>query len=505
MHTTWKLRKTFWAGFSVVKFGANKPRPVPVPAEGERRVVPIRLVDRHPGIPITNIPVAAQVPPDESTPARLWFTRVQARLYRLFPPSQAGLPEIDPDPFAAITAAYTRGHRRFLPAPVLPKEYAEPVDLGHLAVAGPYACYLERTADGDYEWDFRFLDKYEHHPGLRLLGCRVVFRADPDAQRLSAVRIDCELGRCEPGDERWAEAQKIALCAATNHLSLIRHFNWVHLTAVSNFTIVTRNNLPADHPVRRLLWPHMWGTHYSNELVTDILLMKGGDFESVFSFTHAGLCDLFEDSYDEYDVRVIDPTADAERRDILKGEFSLPYLENRQAHFKVMYDHALHYLRIYYASDDDLRGDAHVQAWVDELGQRLPGGLRNLLDGDVTCEELARLVAGFIYLGSVEHEVLGTGLWNYQLWHQVQPTRIYRSGQRESIDVYQRLVNYNYVLNVRRSPLCGDFTHVALDRHGKKAFRKFLDELEELQERLDAEEPACWKVSPKILESGVNG
>lgn len=249
----------------------------------------------------------------------------------------------------------------------------------------------------------------------------------------------------------------------------------------------------------------MWGTHYSNELVTEILLMNGGDFEGVFSFTHAGLSSLFADSYEQYDVRVMDPVADAERRGILNGGFPLPYLENRQAHFDVMHSHARRYLDLYYESDDDLRDDVSMRSWIAELEQRLPGGVHALLGDEVTVAGLARLIAGFIYLGSVEHEVLGTGLWNYQVWNHVQPMRVYRSGQRESLDVYQRLVNYNFILNVRRAPLCQDFSHLALDQGGRQAFQTFLSDLRALQERLDNEDGACWKVSPKMLESGVNG
>jgi hypothetical protein len=501
----WKLRKTFWDTFSVVKFRANKPRVVPLPAEHEGRVLPVPLQKRYPSIPIANIPVAEHPPADESMRARLLFCKVQAWLYRRFPPTQPGLAPIEADPFAALDKAYTRGHRRCLPAPVLPAEYGDPVDLGHLAVAGPYACYLQRAAGGGYEWDLRHLEKYEHHDGLRKLGTHVQFELDGSHQRLRPVAIECELGVCKPSDDDWWLAQRIALCAATNDLSLVRHFNWVHLATVSQFATVTRNNLPPDHPVRRLLWPHVWGTHYSNELVTEILLMEGGDFEAVFSYTHGGLCQLLADSYERYDVRVIDPVADAERRGILDGGFPLPYLENRQAHFDVMHSHARRYLDLYYGSDDDLRSDAAMRSWADELEQRLPGGMHGLLGDELTVAGVARLIAGFIYLGSVEHEVLGTALWNYQLWSQVQPTRLYRSGQRESIDVYQRLLNYNFILNVRRAPLCQDFSHLALDQGGVEAFQAFLADLERLQERLDREDDACWKVSPKILESGVNG
>ncbi|HEX2041675.1 MAG TPA: lipoxygenase family protein [Acidimicrobiales bacterium] len=499
----WKLRKLFWDLLLSAKFRANKPREVPLPPDDERRLVPIRFDERYPSVPIRNIPVADHLPADETDRLRLAFIRFQVWLYRHYPLNRPGLAEIDEDPFAAITRAYPPVHRKIHAAPVLPKEYAEPVDLGELAVAGPYACYLERRDGGTYEWDFGYLGDYEHHPGLRSLACRAVFRAD--GGRLAAVEIDSELGVSKPGDDSWPLAQKIALCAATNDLSIVRHFNGIHLTAVSNVAMITRNNLPGDHPLRRLVWPHAWGTHYSNELVTEIMLMPGGDFESVFSFTHRGLCKLLSDTYERYDVRVVDPVVDADRRGIRNGELELPYLENRRAHWDVMHDHARNYLGLYYRSDDELDADQDAQAWLAELDARIPGGISEWLGKDIGVDDLARLVAGFIYLGSVEHEVLGTGLWNYQLWHHVQPTRIYTSGRRESIDVYQRLVNYNFILNVHRTALCSDFSHMGLDPAAKTAFHDFRRALEALQDRLDREEYATWKVSPRILESGVNG
>lgn len=501
----WKLRKLFWNGLFSAKFRANKPRVIPEPPEDERRLCPVRLRDRYPSIPISNIPVADHLPADETDRFRIWFTAKQAQLYRLFPPNQADLPEIDADPFAAVTKAYPASHRKLHPPPDLPKELAKPIDLGELAVAGPYACYLQRVKpdEPEYEWDLRHLAGYEHHAGLRSLAVRVLFRAD--GRRLDTVEIECELGRVRPGDADWALAQKIALCAVTNDLSIVRHFDWIHLVAVSTLAIVTRNNLPPRHPLRRLLWPHTWGTQYSNELVTNVLVQPGGDFETVFSFTHDGLCKLLSDGYERYDIRVIDPGADAERRGVSKDDLDLPSLDNRLAHWDVMFEHAKRYLKHYYPSDEDLAGDEDVQDWIREMHDQIPHGIYDWLGKDLGVEDVARLVAGFVYLGSVEHEVLGTGLWNYQLWHHVQPTRLYGSGRRESIDVYQRLVNYNFILNVHRTALCTDFSYLGLDDEGKQAFRTFKHDLDALQARVEREPFAAWKVSPRILESGVNG
>ena len=117
----------------------------------------------------------------------------------------------------------------------------------------------------------------------------------------------------------------------------------------------------------------------------------------------------------------------------------------------------------------------------------------------------------------MQHDALGTGLWNYQLWVHKHPVRVYKDREahpREPIDVYQRLVNANFNFNVRRARLMQDFSYLALNDRGKKLFAQFLAELENLDTQLGPvpktkppkpwkpEEP--WKLTPGILEANVN-
>ena len=382
-----------------MKFRANRPAIIPVPGAGGQALEAVSLVKQFPRIPLHNIRVADAVPRDEASPLHRWFYDFQVAMYRLFSPMQAGLPPIDADPQAALAAAYTVAHRRVFPMPVLPPEYAAPVDLGTLAVAGPYACYLERAPDGGYHWDLKQLARYEHHPGLRSLGVRVRFRANPSARRLETVGIDSELGATAPGDPEWDLATQLALAAATTHVSLVRHFNGVHLAAGGLLAIATRNALPPDHPVRRLLWPHMFGTQYSNQLVTNGQMSVGGDFETIFSFTHRGMIRLFAETYEEYDITTLHPARDAERRGLVGAGFDTPALDNRRAHFDVMRAHARRYLELYYASDAVLRADAGVRAWVQALEALVPNGISKVLEPTLTLDGLADLIGAFIYMG----------------------------------------------------------------------------------------------------------
>ncbi|HTY76542.1 MAG TPA: lipoxygenase family protein [Candidatus Bathyarchaeia archaeon] len=500
----WPLRRRFWNALAIMKFRANRPAVIPVPGPDGRCLEAVSVVRQFPGIPLFNVRVADAVPPDEAHPLNQWFYKFQVAMYRLFSPMQAGLPPIDADPQAALAAAYTPAHRRVFPMPVLPPEYSGRLDLGLLAVAGPYACYLERAPDGGYQWDLRALAGYEHHAGLHSLGVRVRFRANRSAQRLEVVGIDSELGTSAPGDPGWDLATRLALAAVTTHVSLIRHFNGVHLAAGGSLAIATRNALPADHPLRRLLWPHMFGTQYSNQLVTRGQMSAGGDFETIFSFTHRGMCRLFADTWDAYDISVLHPARDAERRGLVGAGFETPALDNRRAHFDVMRAHAHRYLRLYYASDAALQEDARVVAWTQALDGLVPNGVSKILGPRLTLDGAADLIGSFIYMASVEHEILGTGLWNYQMWSHIQPVRVYRNGQRVPLDVYQRLVNANFNLNVSRAPLVQDWSYLALDERGAAAFRVFRDELRALQARLDTEPPALWKMAPRILEANIN-
>jgi hypothetical protein len=503
---SWTLRKRFWDKIAITKFRGNRPADIPLPSDEGRRIETIPMASKFPAIPIENIVVADHVPADEASRAKRSVYEFQVGMYSIYPPMQAGLPSIDEDPENALREAYSDGHRRCFPAPVIPAEYQgdDAPELETLAVASPYACYLETAPEGGYHWDLRHLGDYEIHEHLEPLQVRVVFDVDPAARRLRTRHIETALGVCAPNDRDWPLAKKIALCALSTHLSLVRHFNWVHLASGAHIAVATRNQLPSDHPLCRLLWPHIFGTQYSNEIVTKGQMSPGGEFDSIFSFTHRGMCKLFADTYEAYDITVIDPERDAARRGLKTGDFDTPSQINLERLFQVFHAHAERYVRAYYATDSAIRNDADVQKWLAQLEQLIPNGIRRMHGDDTTRASVARLVAAFIYLATVQHDILGTGMWNYQMWVNKQPVRVYKDREREPLDVYQRLINANFNLNVSRRKLMDDFSYFGLDPKGIAEFTKFREELRALQRDMEMETFAHWKVYPAMLEANIN-
>ncbi len=500
----WPFRREFWNQLLTFKFRQEKPRRIPVPQRLDRPIQPVPFARAFPRTPISDIVVADYVPRDDRRLVALWFCKAQSWLSCHVSPMQVGLPPIDADPQAALAEAYTPAKRCYFPGPRRPPEYGSPVDLGGLAVASPYACYLEGDGNGRFHWDLRRLEGIDCHRGLRSPTAFVEFALVGSEGCLEATRIETELGVSVPGDADWSESQRIALCAVSTHLSLVRHFNWIHLVSGGPLGFVTRNHLPVDHPIARLLQPHVYGTESSNQMVTIVQMDPGGDFENTFSFTRGGICKLFEATYDDFDLESIEPSRDNLRRRLNVEELRQPALDNRIALMDLIHAHVGRYLALYFDSNESLVADEAMNAWCDALAERIPHGVAELIGSPMTIDGVVRLLSTLIYLTTVEHEIVGSGVWDYQLWDDVQPVRIYRNGQRPPLDVYQRLVNANFNLNVSRTPLMTDFSELALDARGKAAFRSFLSDLVDLQSQMDTEAPTCWRMEPRRLKASIN-
>lgn len=503
---SWYLRKFVWNGLSLLIFRFKKAKRIPLPPENPEPLRAVPISQRIPGIQIDNILMADHIPPGETSKAMSCAFALRTWLSRAFPPVVNGLPEIDDDINLAMDRALNRCYRALYPGPKLPAElnHAGLPELGDLATSSPFACFLTRDGEGAYVWDFRDLDNHEVYGGLRPLGSRVFFALDAAARKLKATRIECVLGTIDAGDDRWNEAVRTALCAATTQISMVNHFNWVHLACGGPFAIATRNNLGFRHPMCRLMWPHMFGTQNSNFLVTEGQMLPGGDFETIFSFTHAGMCDLFARTYDGYRASVMVPSLDWRDRGLEDGGFDAPVQDNLNQIFDVILAHTTRYIRIYYPSDESLQRDEPVQAWLRSLEATIPNGIGSVIGGAVTRPSVARLAAGFIFMASVQHEVLGSMMWNYQLWVDRIPVRIRTDGRRVSVDVFQRLLNANFNLNVDRAKLMVDFSYLALDDRGRAAFKMFLEDLTKLDQALTQQETTCWRVLPSRLEANIN-
>lgn len=503
---SWTLRKLVWNSISILIFRFKKAKRIPLPPQAPAPLTAVPLNTRIPGVQIDNIMMANRIPPGESSLIMYYSFSLRIWLSHKFPPLMRGLPQISENIDEAIQYAYGRAYRALFDAPKRPAEFETEgmPDLGQLATSSPYACFLQKDEEGHLVWDFRDLADHETFPGLRPLGTRVFFELNAKERRLEANRIECILGDLTPEHDLWHEGLRTAMCAASTQVSMVNHFNWVHLACGGPFSIATRNHLYDSHPICRLMWPHMFGTQNSNYLVTKGQMLQGGDFDTVFSFTHEGMCDLFARTYDGYRATVTVPEMDWRDRGLSKDAFDTPVQDNLESLYKVMRDHTARYIEAYYPDDKSVAEDEALNAWIRALEDTIPNGIAGITGGELTRTSLADLTAGFIYMASVQHEILGSCMWNYQMWVDKNPVRIHTNGKRVPIDVFQRLVNANFNLNVDRAKLMQDLSYFALDARGEAAFLAFYEDLKQLEYELAKKDYACWRVTPSMLEANIN-
>jgi arachidonate 15-lipoxygenase len=170
---------------------------------------------------------------------------------------------------------------------------------------------------------------------------------------------------------------------------------------------------------------------------------------------------------------------------------------------RVIRAHVERYLALYY-DDATIASDEAFARWLHDLRALVPRGVDELIGAPVTLAGAATLLASLVYMASVDHEIVDSGVWDYQLWSDVQPARVARNGQRMPLDVYQRLVNANFILNVDRTRLMSDFSYLAVDQPGADAFLRFRRDLVELQDTMDRAPAACWRIEPRQLKANIN-
>jgi hypothetical protein len=506
----WFARRWWWDFLAWGKFFFSRPPKIKRPRGGWNLIVPKPMFEAIPAVRVYKVMVCprADVPKDEVSRLHTGFYDFQVWLYGVFSPMQAGLPQINADPQVALKKAFNGLRRTLFQPPALPAEFLGSPDLGSLAVRGPFACYTTHIGNNIFAWDLDMLNGYQHQPDLIEIGSRVRFSVDTVQRSLRAFEIDCALGKkITPTDARWDQATKIVLCAASTHLSLVRHYNWVHLAGGAQLAIATRNCLSANHPLFRLLWPYIYGTQQSNDMVTRGQMVAGGDFETIFSLTFDEMCRLFDDTYVNYPHIVNDPKEDGRLRGVRGVGFDTPTQQNLEELFEVLHHFVRNYLKIYYAENptgaNGVRRDSEMLAWLTQLNTCVP----RLVDVDptnVTRANLARMLARQLYLVTVQHEILGSFMWNYQLWTHRQPARIYKDFRREPLDVYQRLVNANFNLNVHRRALMHNFDDIALDYRAKLAMIQFQADLAKLQAEMESQPHAVWRVYPRQLKVNIN-
>ncbi|MGH9281116.1 MAG: lipoxygenase family protein, partial [Acidimicrobiales bacterium] len=476
-----------------------RPKKPPVPKD-ERRINLISARESYADFHCDNLVVPDDVPIDEASLPSDLLVQALHLLQDLLPIAASHQPPASSDPEERLRDAYTVLYRLVRSPPRWHPELAAAARaqnlLGALGSGGPFAKLVERAEPGSetpYAIDLRYLADYPVRPGLAPIGCRINY--DAPEGRLTVAHVEYRDRKAAPGDAGWDFIERIALCSLVTHLTVWRHGMQYHVAGVAPVAVVT-HNLPADHPLRRLLAAHTAST-ISVDYNTHMTLRRSGYDVTGFSFPRETIFRYYDDGAAAFDLNRLDVRADAERRGI-GDDLWYPYLPQAVRYYDLIAAYVTAYIDHYYADDAALAGDAAAQAWFDELDRSMLKGVRYFAPS-LTKRDLARLCTVFIYAVTFEHEQ--NTMWDYAVF---LPSSVREDGRPQSVGEVQNVLNFQLVISSATNRLLDDFSHLALDPGAARIMRDFRASLRMLQTELEAEGDHYWVVYPQDLEASVS-
>jgi hypothetical protein len=419
------------------------------------------------------------------------------------PPARTAPIPADHDAF--IAAVYPERYRRIWPhPPFVPDHLANSTDrLATLAVRGPFAGYLRAVAgtdDGDptgglahpddYVIDMNLFEAYPVKPGMARPGGIAVFGADGDRLFTRGIVRDGALHA--PDSPEFPRLARLLLCALNTHLTTLAHNSTVHLSYVTPIGVATTNELPPDHPIRRLLHAALHTTMIGNfEVGTFQVVGRRGFSTKLFSHEYPTLVDIINRHVEQFHVADLDPERDVAKRCMERTPFAQPRRDNLLTFWRVTRDYVRRYVAQYYVDDAAVSHDPALSQWRERLDQLLPAGLADgdgyIGDGPLTREELERICAVFLHTSTVTHDQLNNVVWNYSTLNYMIPTVVPESGelqdQRITFDFINTLIGtwkpYNMLLD--------GISILALDDNGRELMDDYVRQLKQIDADLPAD------------------
>jgi hypothetical protein len=496
----WRLRKAFWTAQWCLMVGFQGwPRRTP----RTRDESPIRLLPAprtYADFQSPALVVPETVPHAEKSLLNQMTVQLVHLLQDIYPIVSSHQPSADPDPQKRFDRAYTRTYRWFREPPRWhPDLVAASNDrnlLGVLAVGGPFAKLLQRTDPqrSDYVIDLEHFVNYRVREGLCHLGCRIRF-ASP-GNRLVVTAIEYEGEVIAPGSPRWEWAERIALAALMTHVTVWRQGMEYHVGGLAPVPVLTHNLLPPDHPLRRLLAPHINQTMTTN-FHTHLTLRRSGFDVTGFTFPYETILRYYDDGAASFDITRLDVALDASQRGIPQS-LEYPYLPQALAYYRLFWVYVRRYVEQYYPDERALASDAAVREWFEALDRTIVRGVRRYVP-DVTVDGLVKLLTLLLYSLTVGHTE--NSLFNYAVF---MPTTVRRDGVQQSVGQVQDIVNFQFLITAPTTLLVADHSHIALDSAGAAIMNAFRDSLLKLQREMETQPGRHWQLFPNAIEGSVS-
>ena len=186
------------------------------------------------------------------------------------------------------------------------------------------------------------------------------------------------------------------------------------------YGVATMKNLPDAHPVYKLLQPHFRYTVGINSAARRALINDGGLIDYIFSIGGKGKKELIQRAYKVYNVQGANVKWNTKERGV-DDPTLLPnyhYRDDGILIWNAIESYVTEIIGIFYKSDDDVKDDAELQHWANDVHSNTFPGHDGAPDGHgfpekiESCEELINYCTLIMFNGSAQHAAVNFGQFN---------------------------------------------------------------------------------------------
>ncbi|KAG9401114.1 hypothetical protein AC1031_009872 [Aphanomyces cochlioides] len=348
-------------------------------------------------------------------------------------------------------------------------------------------------ADGSYYAVLLdFMRDLEIRPGYAKYGADVFF--DKHGKVVKIVRGGKTY---RPDDTEWEYVKFCFRSSLITKVTAIDHLLGIHSTVANYLTTANREQLPVDHPLRRLIKPFTFRSVVINYAAAWALFWPKGLLHRGFAFTEAGMNQVWDYGLKTFQFRTFPELVAHQNIDTIK----IPFHEDGMDYWTVVHQFVSDYIDLYYKSDAEVTADASIQNFWAFL-VTLPGSFPTL-----SLESLKNVIAQCILWVTAIHNHVGT-IAEYASDPAFIGSAWVEGEAWNRPDSAVRIAIIMSATGFKQPSILEDFSHIMLDDKAKDVCHAFTEALEKLVDVVDGRnetrEQKFLSFNPSAIEMAVS-
>ncbi|XP_077057702.1 polyunsaturated fatty acid 5-lipoxygenase-like [Siphateles boraxobius] len=191
---------------------------------------------------------------------------------------------------------------------------------------------------------------------------------------------------------------------------LVTHLLKTHLIS-EVFEMAMYRQLPAVHPVYKLLKPHIRFTTAINALAREKLISEDGIFSKISSLNGEGMSALIKSTMEtlSYESLCFPETIDARG---MKDAPKYYYRDDGMKIWDAIHNYVSAVVKIYYVSDETVKSDGEIQDFVKDVSYGMNNS-EKFSESLETREELVKYLTVVIFTASAQHAAVNFGQFDW--------------------------------------------------------------------------------------------